>query len=440
MQHNWTEIPAWRIGAIRPNPLNSQALHQVLGQIDTPLFHAYAFLPIMDVDCAEYQSCGMDAANPPSPLRNLLDDFCLFGGSDDPSQGQNCAGGNVQPHQIVNAEEWWSSDTALDWPSEPSNSDHPNAYTNGQMDWLNTGMEASELPPAATPLDEPENWPTPKMHSQNLHDFNMLDFRDSYQENHLQAPQEPSQTVSSFWTDFKGSSLLPDLSQSPSLRMMLKNLDKEREENDDASSSCLSLSEFEGGSEVSSTSSSYLSLSEVEGSSVSSNLTRRCSECQQLFKRTSDMEQHARETRHKPFFCGYVLCTARFSRRDALTRHRDLHGPTRRYPCTECDKYKGADAFKRRDHLLQHMRKAHRVSGDALLPRFCSHSSCTYSGSDGRFWGFRTRKEYTWHMRDVHGQGTFACTEAGCDRTGKKGFARRRDLEMHRRKLHQTQD
>ncbi|KAK4444735.1 hypothetical protein QBC34DRAFT_180018 [Podospora aff. communis PSN243] len=60
------------------------------------------------------------------------------------------------------------------------------------------------------------------------------------------------------------------------------------------------------------------------------------------------------------------LCGNTFSRKDALNRH--IQTASRRssqaflgsdtsdlYPCTLCDKHRGTNAFKRRDHLRQHL-------------------------------------------------------------------------------------
>lgn len=39
-------------------------------------------------------------------------------------------------------------------------------------------------------------------------------------------------------------------------------------------------------------------------------------------------------------------------------------------------------------------------------------------------------------MRKIHKESEFPCTEAGCDRTGPKGYFRRRDLLKHKLKEH----
>ncbi|KAF2097871.1 hypothetical protein NA57DRAFT_57049 [Rhizodiscina lignyota] len=164
-----------------------------------------------------------------------------------------------------------------------------------------------------------------------------------------------------------------------------------------------------------------------------------CAECGGAFIKAADLESHAKQASHKPFACNEPGCSAQYTRPDALTRHRGVHSSTNSYPCVECHRYRGRGAFKRRDHLLQHLKKVHGLSADAVKPKFCSHKSCIYSGAegpDGRFWGFKSRIEHARHMREAHGEGTNDCDVSGCDRRGKKGFARKRDLEIHREKVH----
>jgi hypothetical protein len=160
-----------------------------------------------------------------------------------------------------------------------------------------------------------------------------------------------------------------------------------------------------------------------------------CPKCLITFSRASEIEDHARETKHKPFAC--TICSALFSRQDALTRHRQIHESQKRYPCARCEKYRGPGAFRRRDHLRQHLRKKHRLHPNAEFPRHCPYDRCDFSARDGRFDGFRLRRDYLRHMRDSHGEEKHDCDVDGCDRKGKRGFARLSDLDRHRKLIHE---
>ena len=184
-------------------------------------------------------------------------------------------------------------------------------------------------------------------------------------------------------------------------------------------------------SELSTEGSPTLSLSSCPGNG------HICSQCNQHFSRVAEMEDHAREAKHKPFACSQ--CSRLFSRQDALTRHRGIHKSQKRYPCEHCEKYRGQDAFKRRDHLRQHLRKKHRVHPNSEFPRYCRYEMCSSSACRGNFDGFRSRREYSRHMRDSHGEEKHDCEVDGCDRVGRKGFARLSDLDRHRKSVHENE-
>ncbi|KAM7206453.1 hypothetical protein V8F20_002802 [Naviculisporaceae sp. PSN 640] len=49
-----------------------------------------------------------------------------------------------------------------------------------------------------------------------------------------------------------------------------------------------------------------------------------------------------------------------------IAKHEDEPTNATRYECQLCHKYKGDKAFKRRDHLLQHLKRTHKVEVDCL--------------------------------------------------------------------------
>jgi hypothetical protein len=162
-----------------------------------------------------------------------------------------------------------------------------------------------------------------------------------------------------------------------------------------------------------------------------------CRMCQESFSRILELEKHAKVAKHKPFACRQ--CKACFSRQDALTRHREIHDSQKLYPCLLCDSYQGVGAFRRRDHLRQHLQKKHRLHPNAEFPRHCSYECCSFSERfvvSDRFQGFSSRREYSKHMREVHGKETHDCDIDGCNRVGVKGFARINDLHKHRKVVH----
>jgi hypothetical protein len=49
---------------------------------------------------------------------------------------------------------------------------------------------------------------------------------------------------------------------------------------------------------------------------------------------------------------------------------------------------------------------------------------------------FESQSVYTKHMREVHNECTFPCDVPGCDRVGRRGYFREKDLLKHRRDQH----
>lgn len=160
-----------------------------------------------------------------------------------------------------------------------------------------------------------------------------------------------------------------------------------------------------------------------------------CPQCRESFEKVFELEEHAKRSNHKPFLCHQ--CDQTFSRRDAWTRHKQLHQSRGRHPCPRCDKYSGKNAFKRRDHLKKHLMTVHQ---DTDHPSLCSVDTCPFSTPHGSFKQFDRRKDYTKHMRENHGRETYDCNMGDCRRVGSRGFARKHDLVKHLAKEHRATD
>jgi len=144
-----------------------------------------------------------------------------------------------------------------------------------------------------------------------------------------------------------------------------------------------------------------------------------------------------------------------FSRIDVLNRHlRSLSTEEPPYPCRYCKRHRGPDGFKRRDHLLQHIRNYHHHEQDAAntisplkyyFPT-CPRRDCPHYRDESfpklprsaqeQNKPFNSQAAYTKHMRDEHNQCTFPCDVAGCDRVGRRGYFREKDLLKHRKNQH----
>lgn len=155
-----------------------------------------------------------------------------------------------------------------------------------------------------------------------------------------------------------------------------------------------------------------------------------CAECRLPFQ---SLEAHAKAVNHRAFSCAFKNCASSFGRRDLLLRHELTHTDETNYPCPHCDKYSGKNGFKRKDHLQQHLSNFHNKE---LYPEFCNHTDCQVKAIAVSQKAFKSMKEYRAHLREVHDQTPFPCDWPGCERKGRKGYSRERDLEAHK-KTHQ---
>lgn len=189
-----------------------------------------------------------------------------------------------------------------------------------------------------------------------------------------------------------------------------------------------------------------------------------CFECQENFFSEFDFYRHARERQHNPYACS---CGSLFSRLDVLNRHLKNFGTDLpQYPCTFCKRHRGVEGFRRKDHLLQHLKQYHHHETDASSKThdgttnsisvfypfhlICTHSECPqYRGLEfeklplrmENFQApFRSQSEFTKHMREEHNECTFPCKIDGCPRVGRRGYFREKDLIKHHQKEHPEEE
>jgi hypothetical protein len=186
-----------------------------------------------------------------------------------------------------------------------------------------------------------------------------------------------------------------------------------------------------------------------------------CQECNFQFPNRSLLDKHAKETQHAPYRC---KCGKGFSRLDVIGRHIQSSLATNSYPCPYCKKHRGSRAFVRRDHLTQHLRGYHNMESenhseeDQFQPSprkrnktfKCPHGTCSYAPGSSTKSGlapphrlirtFPTQGGLMKHLREVHDESLFPCTETGCSRIGGKGFLRKTDLVEHAKDHHSTSD
>ncbi|KAK1516011.1 hypothetical protein CPAR01_16534 [Colletotrichum paranaense] len=182
-----------------------------------------------------------------------------------------------------------------------------------------------------------------------------------------------------------------------------------------------------------------------------------CVECSVEFKNKAKLQEHANEAQHNPFACS---CGKNFARLDVLYRHLDSMGTDLpKFPCPFCKSHRGENGFRRRDHLLQHVRGYHKFEAEGKIenimpsrrrqyqaPPVCHFVDCLHHRDDNfktlsreeqsRSKPFESQSEYTKHMKNAHDFTQYPCTVRGCSKTGAKGYAREKDLIKHRKKDH----
>lgn len=178
-------------------------------------------------------------------------------------------------------------------------------------------------------------------------------------------------------------------------------------------------------------------------------LPNTCPECQDHFGTARELDAHCNKHQHRFYAC---KCGSVFSRSDVLARHLNRYHPTMpKYPCLHCNRHRGYDGFRRRDHLTQHLQGYHhRQTDQSIRPLGDYFSRCPYpecpkyitsamtiSQRRGEYPPcFESQAHFTKHMRETHDESLFPCKVPYCIKVGGKGYARERDLINHHKNLH----
>ncbi|KAI0553856.1 hypothetical protein F4679DRAFT_580026 [Xylaria curta] len=159
-----------------------------------------------------------------------------------------------------------------------------------------------------------------------------------------------------------------------------------------------------------------------------------------------------------PFVCN---CGRNFTRLSSLERH--VQNNTKQlnpvlHPCAECTTYQGKNGFKRRDHLIQHLRVLHKWNDDQLATlsstgqnyrlkiSVCHFPECDYYRAPGfKDMGIREQAKnrpfdkqshYTDHMKREHDWSPYPCKVSGCSKVNGSGFFSTTTLERHYKEKH----
>lgn len=150
-------------------------------------------------------------------------------------------------------------------------------------------------------------------------------------------------------------------------------------------------------------------------------------------------------------------CDQQFAKLDTLFRHiRRFQDLPPGFHCEDCKK-----GFKRKDHLVQHLRHFHRLQDAQIATQFPTpktfkntipvcHFRCDYSRGD-RFTAqplelqaknapFAKKSDYTEHMRKVHKWSPYPCTIPLCNKVDKNGYFNEKALQKHTLEKHPDEE
>ncbi|KAK8094695.1 hypothetical protein PG997_001380 [Apiospora hydei] len=143
-----------------------------------------------------------------------------------------------------------------------------------------------------------------------------------------------------------------------------------------------------------------------------------------------------------------------------MQRHIDGYATdVPKFPCKFCKFHHGKHGFRRRDHLVQHLRGYHKFDDEEVreacpatkklrilqLPT-CPHRGCEFFRDDSFHKlklseqmsqkPFSTQSALSKHLKEIHKQTPFPCDVEDCEKVGAKGYIREKDLMKHRTAKH----
>ncbi|KAE9379950.1 hypothetical protein N431DRAFT_122026 [Stipitochalara longipes BDJ] len=169
------------------------------------------------------------------------------------------------------------------------------------------------------------------------------------------------------------------------------------------------------------------------------DLQYRCAQCGIGCGSLKDLDKHGDQTMHAAYICRYPDCGTECTRIAELIRHQLAHRSTvPRYACLHCRKYRGANGFKRKDHLRQHIRNYHHIddsprgsNADESAGHACTFDGCDKTGLNA----FETEKLLKVHLKKEH-PSPYQCSYPGCHRIGTNGWMLERAMVKHMKKDH----
>ncbi|MCJ1402341.1 hypothetical protein MMC11_005561 [Xylographa trunciseda] len=200
---------------------------------------------------------------------------------------------------------------------------------------------------------------------------------------------------------------------------------------------------------VSAARNSSVEAEDVEHGPSESNSRLVCLQCRAVYKARNSLEWHGWKESHTVYGC---KCGKGFTRIDDLRRHlKNFRPESAKHPCPHCRRHRGEKAFKRKDHLEQHLRNYHHIGLEVRshwnFLRFCPYTECPEYRDKGLFrslgqteWEkqmpFSSTSAHTKHMREVHNESPYPCDVAHCPKIGGKGYFRKKDMLKHRKRDH----